>query len=66
MHAVHLLLNMVIWPFTIRFSDHDFEKTKKKNKNSYYWRKFKKKRAAYLNKHDHDVARDGKVVGHKW
>lgn len=39
---------------------------KKKNKNSYYWRKFKKKRAAYLNKHDHDVARDGKVVGHKW
>lgn len=36
MHAVHLLLNMVIWPFTIRFSDHDFEKTKNKNKNSYY------------------------------
>lgn len=35
MHAVHLLLNMVIWPFTIRFSDHDFEKRKKK-KNSYY------------------------------
>lgn len=34
MHAVHLLLNMVIWP--IRFSDHDFEKQKKKNKNSYY------------------------------
>lgn len=29
MHAVHLLLNMVIWPFTIRFSDHDFEKPKK-------------------------------------
>lgn len=32
MHAVHLLLNMVIWPFTTRFSDHDFEKTKKKTK----------------------------------
>ena len=30
MHAVDLLLNMVIWPFTIRFSDHDFEKPKKK------------------------------------
>lgn len=30
MHAVHLLLNMVIWPFTIRFSDHDFKKPKKK------------------------------------